>query len=361
MSASRYHNLTVKAVIDETHDARSLVFDVPAELAEAYRYRPGQFLTLRLPWQGRHLLRCYSMSSSPALGSNIETGQDSTLQVTIKRVEGGRGSNWICDQVKPGDRIDVMQPAGVFVPASFDGDFLLCGGGSGVTPVYSIMRSVLEKGQGRIRLIYANRDENSVIFRESLKSLAAQYPDRLEIIHLLDSVQGIPSRQLLKRLAEPMIDAQAFICGPGPFMDAMEAVLEQLGMPAGRVHVERFISLPDEEERDAAMAAALEQSAAESPEGAGVDSAQVTIELDGQVYEIDCAGNETVLKAAEKAGLELPYSCEVGMCASCQCEVKEGEVKLLVNDVLDERDLSRSLTLTCQAVPMTSKVKLRYT
>lgn len=353
MSASRYHTLTVQAVIDETHDARSVVFDVPSALAEAYRYRPGQFLTLRLPWQGGHLLRCYSMSSSPEL--------DETLKVTVKRVQDGRASNWICDQVKVGDQLEVMQPSGVFVPDSFDGDFLLCAGGSGVTPVYSIMRSVLEKGQGRIRLIYANRDEQSVIFKESLKTLSAEFPDRLEIIHLLDSVQGIPSRQLLQRLAEPMSHAQAFICGPGPFMDAMEAVLEQLGMSKDQVHVERFISLPDEDEREAAMAAALEKSAADADTPGAIENAQVVIELDGKVHEIDCAGNETLLKAAEKAGLELPYSCEVGMCASCMCEVTEGDVKLLMNDVLDERDLSMGLTLTCQAVPTASKVRLRYT
>lgn len=346
MSASRYHSLTVQSVIDETEDARSLVFEIPPELAEAYRYSPGQFLTLRLPWEGKHLLRCYSMSSTPEL--------DSAPRVTIKRVQDGRGSNWICDNVKPGDTLEVMQPSGVFVPKSYDGNFVLFAGGSGVTPVFSILRAVLENGKGRIRLIYANRDEASVIFKEYLKSLTAKHPDRLEVIHLLDSVQGIPSTELLARLAEPLVQGQAFICGPGPYMDAAEAALGQIGMPRKRIHVERFISLPDEEARDAAAAAAHDQPAS-------VDKAAVTIELDGQVHEITCDGNETLLEAAEKAGLELPYSCQAGMCASCMCEVTEGEVKLLVNDVLDERDLSQSLTLTCQAVPLTDKVRIRYT
>lgn len=346
MSASRYHSLTVDSVIDESHDARSLVFSIPEELAEAYRYRPGQFLTLRLPWQGRHLLRCYSMSSTPGL--------DSLLRVTIKRVRDGRGSNWLCDQIKPGDSLDVMQPSGVFVPASFDGDFLLCAGGSGVTPVFSILRAVLAQGSGRVRLVYANRDEASVIFKEALKALSYDYPDRLEVIHLLDSVQGIPSIQLLARLAEPMVHGQAFICGPGPYMSAVETALDQLGMDPARIHVERFVSLPDEEDRDAAVAAAHQQTAS-------VDEAKVSIELDGKLHELTCAGNETLLEAAEKVGLELPYSCQAGMCASCMCEVTEGEVKLLHNEVLDDRDLAKSLTLSCQAVPVSPHIRIRFT
>ena len=346
MTTSRYHSLTVESVIQETEDACSLVFSIPAELADTFRYRPGQFLTLRLPWQDRHLLRCYSMSSTPDL--------DASPRVTIKRVLDGRGSNWVCDNVRAGDTLEVMAPAGIFVPASLAGDFVLFAGGSGVTPVYSILRAVLQQGSGRVRLIYANRDEASIIFKEDLKALAARYPERLEVIHLLDSVQGIPSGNLLARLAEPFSHGQAFVCGPGPYMDAVETALQQIGMDPDHIHVERFVSLPDEEERDAVLA---EQAS----EPAAVDSAEVEIELDGQVHQISCGGNETVLKAAEKAGLELPYSCEVGMCASCMCEVAEGDVKLLHNEVLDERDLSRSLTLSCQAVPLTPKVKLRFT
>src|SRR5207253_10440476 len=140
--------------------------------------------TLRLPLQGRHVPRCYSMSSSPAV--------DDALRVTIKRVNGGRGSNWICDQVKAGDTLQVMPPSGVFTPRTLEGDFLLFAGGSGVTPVFSILRSALAKGSGRICLIYANRDERSVIFRDELNALAGAHPTRLQVIHWLDSVQGVP-------------------------------------------------------------------------------------------------------------------------------------------------------------------------
>jgi 3-ketosteroid 9alpha-monooxygenase subunit B len=346
MSTSRYHSLRVDQVVQETSDAVSLQFAVPAELVERFRYRPGQFLTLRLPWQGEHLLRCYSMSSAPTV--------DAQLRVTVKRVVEGRGSNWICDHVQVGDAIEVMQPAGVFTPGSLDGEFLLFAGGSGVTPVFSILRSVLLRGRGQVRLIYANRDEGSIIFREALKELLEQYADRLDVIHLLDSVQGRPTVSLLKRLSRGYENAQAFICGPGPYMDAAEQALQELNLPAENIHVERFVSLPSEESRDEEQQAVLTESAE-------VEQAQISIELDGQHFELQCQGDETILDAAEKAGIDLPYSCMAGMCASCMCEVTEGEVKLLHNDVLDERDLSRGLTLTCQAVPRTAKVGLKYT
>jgi 3-ketosteroid 9alpha-monooxygenase subunit B len=346
MSTSRYHNLLVEQVVQETADAVSLQFALSPEQVERFRYKPGQFLTLRLPWQGEHLLRCYSMSSAPTA--------DARLRVTVKRVVEGRGSNWICDHVKAGDHIEVMQPAGVFTPGSLDGEFLLFAGGSGVTPVFSILRSVLLRGRGQVRLIYANRDEESIIFRDALKDLLEQYADRLDVIHLLDSVQGRPTVSLLKRLSRGYENAQAFICGPGPYMDAAEQALQELKLPAENIHVERFVSLPSEESRDEEQQAVLTESAE-------VDQAQISIELDGQHFELQCQGDETILDAAEKAGIELPYSCMAGMCASCMCEVTEGEVKLLHNDVLDERDLSRGLTLTCQALPRTARVSLKYT
>ena len=175
-ASARWRTLRVRAVVEETHDAKSVIFEMPAAEAEAFRYRPGQFLTLRLPVAGRHLPRCYSMSSAPMV--------DDAPRVTVKRIEGGRGSNWLCDHVQPGSLLEVLPPAGVFTPRTLDGDFLLLAGGSGVTPVFSILRSVLAEGQGRMTLIYANRDERSVIFRRELMALAGAHPTRLMVIHL---------------------------------------------------------------------------------------------------------------------------------------------------------------------------------
>ncbi len=345
MTAQRYHPLRVQAVTEETHDAKSIVFEVPPELAETFKYRPGQFLTLRLPVLGRHLPRCYSMSSAPTL--------DASLRVTVKRVPGGRGSNWLCDRLRPGDTVEVMPPAGVFTPASLQGDFLLCAGGSGITPVFSILRSALAHGQGRIRLLYANRDERSVIFRDELNALAAAHPARLQVIHWLDSVQGVPAVAQLAGFARSWREARAFICGPAPFMDAMVSALAQAGMDGERVHVERFVSLPDEEDVAAINAAAPAPATT-------VERATVELELDGEVHTLSVAGGETLLEAALKAGLNAPNSCQAGMCASCMCQVLEGEVHLRHNEVLDAKDLAKRWTLSCQALPTTERLRVRF-
>lgn len=345
---SRYHALRVRAVVDETHDTKSVAFDVPPDLADAFAYQPGQFLTLRLNIDGRHVPRCYSMSSAP--------GVDDAPRVTVKRVTGGRGSNWVCDHVRAGDTIEVMAPSGVFHPRSLDGDFLLLAGGSGITPVFSILRSVLAKGSGRITLLYANRDEKSVIFKNELKALAEAHPARLTVVHWLDSVQGVPSVAQLAELARHHCSAQAFICGPGPYMDAAVAALQALEMPSERIHVERFASLPDEE----TLAAANAVAQAAPPLPGAVDEAVVEVLLDGQTHTLHCGGNETLLEAALKAGLNAPYSCQAGMCASCMCQVVEGSVHLRHNDVLDKKDLAKAWTLACQAVPTSERLRIKF-
>lgn len=343
MTANRYHRLTVQAVTDETPDARSITLAVPEGLADSFRYGPGQFLTLRLAVGGRHLPRCYSMSSTPGL--------DDALRVTVKRVAGGRGSNWLCSHLRPGDSLEVMAPAGLFTPAGLEGDFVLAAGGSGITPVFSILRAALARGSGRIRLLYANRDERSVIFRDALQALAAEHPSRLQVIHWLDSVQGTPSVEQLAAFGHGFEAAQAFICGPGPFMDAMATALAGAGLDPEQIHVERFVSLPDEEAAPPAVAA-------DAPPP--VDAAEVSLLLDGSEHHFSCGGSETLLDAAERHGIAVPHSCRVGMCASCMCQVEEGEVVLRHNDALDARDLARRWTLSCQATPATARLRVKF-
>ena len=346
-TASRYHPLRVRAVIDETHDTKSIVFEVPEALAEQFSYRPGQFLTLRLPIEGRYVPRCYSMSSAPVL--------DDALRVTVKRVDKGRGSNWVCDRVQVGDSIELMPPSGLFSPRNLSQNFLLLAGGSGITPVFSILRTVLKQHQGNVVLFYANRDERSVIFKKDLQQLAAEYPDRLQVLHWLDSVQGAPSQKQLAAWATPwVVDAgQAFICGPGPFMDAAQAALIEAGMPAEQVHVERFVSLPDEETLQLMQEATV-------PVEAAVDQALVQLRLDGQEYEFNCSGTETILEAGLRAGINVPFSCQAGMCASCMCQVQDGSVHLRHNEVLDAKDLSKKWTLACQSVPTSEKLRVKF-
>lgn len=343
-AVSRYQALRVRAVIDETADTRSIEFEVPTAMAETWRYQPGQFLTLRLPVQGRHVPRCYSMSSAPGL--------DEGLRVTVKRVPAGRGSNWICDNARPGQDIEVLPPAGLFTPRSLAGDFLLLAAGSGITPVFSILRSVLARGQGRVVLVYANRDERSVIFREQVRHLAADHSTRLQVIHWLDSVQGVPTVAQLAELARSHAQAQAFICGPGPFMDACVAALEAIGMPAERVHVERFVSLPDEE--------ALAEAQATQLPAPVVEEAELELRLDGRVHQLRCRGTETLLEACTRAGLQLPHSCVAGLCGACMCQVQEGSVHMRHNEALDARDLNKGWVLSCQSVPTSPRVRIKF-
>ena len=259
--------LEVADVLAETDEARSLVFAVPdgAEIpADRLRYAPGQFLTLRVPSDRTgSVARCYSLCSSPFT--------DDALTVTVKRTADGYASNWLCDHAHPGMRIHVLAPSGTFVPKTLDDDFLLLAAGSGITPVMSICKSALSEGSGQVVLLYANRDDRSVIFGDALRELAAKYPDRLTVVHWLESLQGLPSATALAQLAAPFTDRQAFICGPGPFMAAAREALETLKVPAQQVHIEVFRSL----DTDPFAAVKIEDEGDEPP-------ATAVVELDGQ-------------------------------------------------------------------------------
>ncbi|MEO6082273.1 MAG: FAD-binding oxidoreductase [Umezawaea sp.] len=229
----RFHALRVAEVIVETEDTRSLVFDVPADLADEFRYCPGQFLTVHIP-HAEHgpVARCYSLSSSPHTAD--------PLMVTVKRTPSGLGSDWLLRGVREGSVVHVQPPAGRFTPASLDGDFLFLAAGSGITPVMSIIKSALAAGSGRLALIYANRDERSVIFAGQLDALAAAHPDRFTLLHWLETLQGLPDPARLRALAEPFRDRDAYVCGPGPFVAGVSDALAGLGVPSERTHLEQF-------------------------------------------------------------------------------------------------------------------------
>lgn len=339
------HLLRVLEVIEETHDARSVVFEIPEDQAERFSYDPGQFLTLRIPSDRTgSVARCYSLSSSPHT--------DGTLKVTAKRTADGYGSNWLCDNVETGMTIEVLPPAGLFVPKSLDDDFLLFAAGSGVTPVMAILKSALSQGDGKVVLVYANRDDKSVIFAAELRELAAQYPHRLRVIHWLESVQGLPSRAQLEELARPFIDYQAFICGPGPFMDVSTHALRELGMDRHQIHIELFQSLTGDPFAPTATVV--------SEDDAGTAST-VEVDLDGTVHTLDWPADTLLLDLLLDKGIDAPFSCRQGACSACACILKDGKVKMLVNDILDEQDLEDGYILACQSLPMTDSVRVTYT
>ncbi len=343
---AEFHRLRVAEVVRETADAVSVVLAVPPELTGRYGYRPGQFLTLRIPGlDGASLARCYSLSSSPHQGGD--------LRVTVKRVTGGRGSGWLVDRLSAGTELDVLPPAGTFTPKSLDEDLLLVAAGSGVTPVMSILRAVLATGRGRLTLLYANRDERSVIFAEELRELAAAHPGRLLVLHWLESVQGLPDRPRLAALLAPLTGSrEVFLCGPTPFMDAVTHALRDAGVPRSRLHIERFVSLTTDP-FDAPS------PVADSGTETGVD-ARLEVELDGERHALAWPAGVRLLDLLRDRGLDAPFSCREGACAACTCRLTGGEVKMLANDVLDQTDLDDGYILACQALPVTDSVSVSY-
>ncbi|MFB9685393.1 2Fe-2S iron-sulfur cluster-binding protein [Amycolatopsis plumensis] len=341
--AERVYTLTVADVVVETPDARSVVFEIPPEHASAFAYSAGQFLTLKIPSeQTGSVARCYSLSSAP---------HENRVQVTVKRTDGGYGSSWICSSLRPGMQVDVLAPAGVFCPASVDEDFLLFAGGSGITPVMAILKTALETGSGRVVLVYANRDERSVIFAGELSALAKRYGDRLVVVHWLESVQGLPDVSQLRGLASAYTSHEAFLCGPAPFMAAVREALGQLGVPRERVHVEKFTSLtgnPFEEPVEI-----VEEPSDEAP-------ASLTVTLDGETRSMGWPRQRKLLDHLLDAGLDAPYSCREGQCSACACRVVSGEVKMLHNEVLDAEDMADGIVLACQSLPVTDEVSISY-
>jgi 3-ketosteroid 9alpha-monooxygenase subunit B len=336
--------LQVADVVKETDDARSLVFTVPegADIpAEKLRYAPGQFLTLRVPSDRTGCVaRCYSLCSSPHTGD--------PLTVTVKRTDGGYASHWLCDNAHVGMRIHALAPSGNFVPKTLDTDFLLLAAGSGITPMMSICKSALAEGSGKVVMIYANRDENSVIFGGALRELAAKYPDRLSVVHWLESVQGLPSVAALSTLAAPYAGHDAYICGPGPFMAAAEEAMKSAG--ADRIHIEVFKSL----ESDPFATVVIEED--DSDEG----PATAVVTLDGTTHEVRWPRNAKLLDVLLDTGLDAPFSCREGHCGACAVLKKSGDVEMEVNDVLEQQDLDEGLILGCQARPRSDSVEVTY-
>ncbi|MDV6014184.1 2Fe-2S iron-sulfur cluster-binding protein [Haloechinothrix sp. LS1_15] len=351
MPRDRILRLRVAATVDETHDARSIVFEPPEDREDSLTYRPGQFLTLRVPSERTgSVARCYSLSSAPH-----EQGQ---WKVTVKRVDDGYASNWICDTVTEGMELDVLAPAGVFTPRSLDDDLLLFAGGSGITPVMSIVKSVLRHGSGRIALVYANRDERSVIFAGELGELAAAHPERLTVVHWLESVQGLPTVAALRALTEPWADREAFICGPVAFKDVTAEALRELGVPRKRVHIERFVSLSRNPFEEPVAGEDTEPSPADVAQQA--PPVALEVDLDGEQRELAWPREKKLLDFLLESGMDAPYSCREGACSACACRVTAGEVKMLNNEVLEPVDLDEGIVLACQSLPVTDSVSVSY-
>ncbi|MDZ7675498.1 MAG: ferredoxin--NADP reductase [Acidimicrobiales bacterium] len=339
--ALRHHRIPVAEVVDETHDTKSFVLDIPDELAETFRYRAGQFCTFRAEVDGEQHHRCYSMSSSPE--------RDEKLTVTVKRVPGGAVSNWMNDTITAGDHLEVQRPAGVFCLRDDSSRPVLgyCGG-SGVTPVMSIAKTALEATDRPIRLLFANRDRDSIIFHDELRRLVDEHPDRFEVQYHLDDERGFLDDEQVRAFVGDDVDADHYLCGPGPFMDLVETTLLDAGVAPDDVLQERF-DAPE----SAAPEMVADDDGADTPE-------ELTIIFQGRHHKVGYTPGETVLQTARRGGLKPPFSCEAGDCATCMGVLHEGEVTMRVNNALDDDELEEGLILTCQSLPRGQKVTVEY-
>ena len=334
--AVEFAPLRIKRVVRETGDAVSLVLDVPADCSHRFQYQAGQFLTLRVKVAGDDHRRCYSMSSSPHNGEE--------LKITVKRDPGGLVSNFLNDTATAGDEIHAAPPEGRFVLGEAERDIVAFAGGSGITPIFSLIGSALVSTARRVTLFYANRSRDSVIFGESLSALADAKPDRLTVTHHFDEESGVVQPAAIESLIDAGGDVDYYICGPGPFMDTVEDTLLKAGVPRDRLHLERFQVEP------------VPGDAVEATQ----QTEEVIIELDRKTITAPYRAGNTLLQTARIAGLRAPSSCETGSCGTCMARIESGSARMLNNDALDDDEVAEGWVLTCQSLPTSRSVHVVY-
>jgi ring-1,2-phenylacetyl-CoA epoxidase subunit PaaE len=350
---SKFHSLQVVDVVRETPDAVSVAFKVPEPLQKEYAFKQGQYLTLKFKINGEEIRRSYSICSSY---------YENELRVAVKKVKDGRVSTHIFNNLKAGDAVEVMTPMGNFhteMSATHQKTYVLFAGGSGITPMFSIMKTVLkDEPQSRIILFYGNNDESSIIFKKQIEELGVKNSDRLNIIHILNAapaghpelLKGMMTKeknvQLIKNYVDTAAPAEYFICGPGVMMDHVVAALKELKIDDSKVHIEYF-STPVSAEPV-------------KPSDAVAKGATATIIIDGDEHVIELQENEAILEAALRVGLDAPYACQGGSCCTCRALLQEGKVEMAVNYALSASEVKQGFILTCQSRPTTPTVVVNY-
>jgi ring-1,2-phenylacetyl-CoA epoxidase subunit PaaE len=356
MSAG-FHPLKIAEVRREIDDAISLKFELPEGLAESFRFTPGQHLTLRADIDGEDVRRNYSLCVAP---------HEQELRVAIKQIQNGRFSTWANQALAVGHTIDVMPPHGSFTFA-FDPrqarTYVGFAGGSGVTPVLSLLKTALAvEPESQFILLYGNRSSNTIMFLEELANLKDRFIDRLQLYHFLEEeeeevdlfngrLDSAKVAAVLESLVDPKVIDAAFICGPGPMMDAAEAALVAAGVDPARILIERFTV--------GRLSAAQEAAAREIEQKAAGRRVKVTLEGRTRSLAFD-AEKGSILENARAAGLPAPFACKAGVCATCRAKLVSGEVTMKANYGLSAEEVAQGYVLTCQAVPMTDDVVLDY-
>jgi ring-1,2-phenylacetyl-CoA epoxidase subunit PaaE len=351
---SKFHSLKVIDVSKETADAVSIAFEVPANLKQDYKYKQGQYLTLKLKVNGEELRRSYSICSSPV--------DENELRVAIKKVKDGRVSTFINDKIKVGDTLEVMIPMGNFyseLNPSNKKNYILFAGGSGITPILSILKTVLKtEPNSRIILFYGNNDESSIIFHKQIKQLELSNVDSLKVFHILnvappnhqEQLKGLMTKekniQLIESYVDTLADNEYFICGPGQMMDNVVSALKVLNISENQVHIEYFNAPLSSEEIKVSTNIASGSTA--------------TIIIDGDEHAVVLEKDETVLEAALRIGLDAPFACQGGSCCTCRAYLEDGKVEMTVNYALSASEVKQGYILTCQSRPTTDSIRVNY-
>lgn len=353
----RFHKLKIAEVRRETLDSVSIRFEVPEELKDAFGFKAGQHLTLRTEMNGEDLRRNYSVCVAP---------HENEIRIAVKQTPGGRFSGWANSALQAGHTIDVLPPMGRFVVPATDSTepyYVALAGGSGITPVLSILKTVLaENPRAHFTLLYGNRDSVSIMFLEELAGLKNRYLDRLEIYHFLENeaeeielFNGRLDRAKLDEVFSTLVDVKDadafFICGPGPMMDAAESALLARAIAPERIFIERFTTGTISAEQ-LARDEALQQKA---------QGTQITVTLDGRRSKISFnAEKGNILESVQAAGLPAPYACKGGVCSTCRAKVLSGTVTMKKNYGLTDEEVAEGYVLTCQSVPTSDNVALSY-
>jgi 3-ketosteroid 9alpha-monooxygenase subunit B len=331
-----FQRATVTRIIKETADTRTFVL-APHE--QPFPYRAGQFCTFRVAVDDEELYRSYSMSSAP------ET--DTELMTTVKRVAGGKVSNWMVDNVVEGDELTMTRAAGTFVLSPTAAPLLAFAGGSGVTPILSLVKSALATTDRAVRILCADRDRSSVIFEAVMDDLVERYPSRLAVDRHIDAEHGLLAPDAVTRFVGGDTDADCYVCGPEGFMAVVRSALPD----AARVLIEDFDASPP-------VKATTADVAAEADDGQA--GGTVTIRLERKKASVPRVAGETLLESARRAGLSPPFSCEAGNCGTCMAKLIEGSATMRTNDVLEDDEIADGYILTCQAVPDTPSITVQY-
>lgn len=354
---ARFHTLKVKDIKRETADAVSVAFDIPAQIQHEFQFKQGQYITLKLTVNGEEVRRSYSLCSSPY--------GDREYRVAVKEVEGGRASTFINRSLKVGDSMEVMTPMGTFhsvLSGNNKKQYVLFAGGSGITPMMSIIKSVLyvEK-QSSIVLVYANKDEDATIFKSEIEKLSTDNSDRLKLFNVYDAPKGNVSdlqKGLLtvdrvKTIISDLNIAKGdeyFICGPAPMMENIKQALESISVAKEKIHIEYFSAVID------AVAKAENNTAVGGAVNSSITVIQYGIETN---IDLNTEGL-SILDAAIEAGVDAPFSCKGAVCCTCRAKVLEGKVKMDANYALTEAEVEDGFVLTCQAHPLTEKVVIDF-